>query len=130
METDSLCLLPPLSKTRQHNFSWPFSLPYSVVYCDKSYKKLHSCHFSRDESSRKIFLRHHCQSCESLWKKEEEEGGEKREEETKLVNRAILDLLYIQRNQKRRIKRSYQRKKKGIETKNRNFDLSTFLTIK
>lgn len=32
METDSLCLLPPLSKTRQHNFSWPFSLPYIASY--------------------------------------------------------------------------------------------------
>lgn len=105
-------------------YSLPPSSTPRVVYCDKSYKKLHSCHFSRNESSRKIFLRHHCQSCESLWKKEEEEKEGKREKKLSL---SILDLSYIRRNQKCGIKLNdlIKEEKKKIElneTKNRDFD--------
>lgn len=84
-------------KTKHDNFSWPFpsslpSHPFASYTRDKSYKKLHSCHFSRNESSRKIFLRHHCRSCESLRgkkKKKKNKKGRGREERLSL---SILDL--------------------------------------
>lgn len=66
--------------------------PLASYTRDKSYKKLHSCHFSRNESSRKIFLRHHCRSCESLRgkkKKKKNKKGRGREERLSL---SILDL--------------------------------------
>lgn len=133
METDSICLLLfALLKAKHDNFSWTFpspsSLPPRVVYCDKSYKKLHSCHFSRNESSRKIFLRHHCQSCESLWGKRKRKRREKgREKKIKLVNRAILDL-YSEKSENVELNLINEEKKdvELNETKKRDFDSYIF----